>query len=189
MIDPTKISNFNLTNYELEEVMLFWVLVAGKTAIRITKSLNAILNHLGGATPFEKIRGAGKENLPQVLKDNGVGCFNNKAKALWGLVNKGLNLRTCSVEELESVYGIGPKTARCFVIHSRPNAQYAALDTHILKFLRSKGYNVPKSTPTGKKYRELEIIFLRYAEALDMPVAELDLAIWNKYARKENYHE
>jgi len=184
MIDPTKISNFNLTNYELEEVMLFWVLVAGKTAIRITKSLNAILNQLGGATPFEKIRGAGKENLPQVLKDNGVGCFNNKSKALWDLVNKGLNLRTCSVEELESVYGIGPKTARCFIIHSRPDANCAGLDTHILKFLKSKGHEVPSSTPTGKKYRELEQIFLGYVKESGKSVAEFDLEIWNHYARK-----
>jgi thermostable 8-oxoguanine DNA glycosylase len=183
MVDPTKITNFNSTDNQLEEVLLFWVLVAGKTAVRIARSLDEMLNKLKGNTPFEKIRFIPREILPIMLKRYGIGCFNNKAKALLKLVNSGLNLRTCSVEELEKIYGIGPKTARCFVIHTRPDANCAGLDTHILKFLKSKGHEVPSSTPTGKKYRALEQIFLGYVKESGKSVAELDLEIWNKYAR------
>jgi thermostable 8-oxoguanine DNA glycosylase len=183
MVDPTKITNFNLTGNQLEEVLLFWVLVAGKTASIISKALEKILNSLEGSTPFEKIRGVEKNNLPGLLKDHGIGCYNNKAKAVWELVNSNLNLRTCSVDDLEKIYGIGPKTSRCFLIHSRPNMQYAALDTHILKYLRDSGRVVPKSTPTSKKlYRKFEKEFLDDALYYGYTVAEFDLALWNKYS-------
>jgi len=184
MIDPTKITNFNSTDNELEEVLLFWVLVAGKNASIISKALEKMLNSLEGSTPFEKIRMVGKEKLPQLLKDNGIGCYNLKAKSLWELVNAGLNLRTCSIDDLEKLYGIGSKTSRCFLIHSRPNIQYAALDTHILKYLRDSGRIVPKSTPSSKKlYRKFEKEFLDDALYYGYTVAEFDLALWNKYAK------
>jgi thermostable 8-oxoguanine DNA glycosylase len=183
MIDPTKITNFNSTDNELEEVLLFWVLVAGKNASTISKALEKILNSLKGSTPFEKIRGIEKNNLPSLLKNHGIGCYNNKAKALWELVNSNLNLRTCSVEDLEKIYGIGSKTARCFIVHSRPNSTHACLDTHVLKFLRAKGHKVPKGTPSSKKqYKELEQVFLNYVKESGKSVAEFDLEVWNSYA-------
>jgi len=184
MIDPAHITNFNQTDKQLEEVLLFWVLVAGKTASIISKALEKILNSLPGSTPFEKIRGVGKNNLPKLLKDHGIGCFNLKARALWELVNSNLNLKTCSVDDLEKIYGIGPKTARCFIIHSRPNASCAGLDTHILKFLRAKGHNVSNNTPSSKKqYKELEQVFLNYVKESGKSVAEFDLEVWNSYAK------
>jgi len=92
-------------------------------------------------------------------------------------------LRTCSIDELESIFGIGRKTSRCFVMHSRRNAQCAGLDTHILKFLRSKGHDVPKSTPgSKKKYLEIENLFLKYAKKSNKTIAKFDLDIWKKYA-------
>jgi thermostable 8-oxoguanine DNA glycosylase len=139
---------------------------------------------LEGSTPFEKIRGVEKNNLPKLLKDHGIGCYNNKAKAVWELVNSNLNLRTCSVDDLEKIYGIGSKTSRCFLIHSRPNMQYAALDTHILKYLRDSGRIVSKATPSNKKlYRKFEKEFLDDALYYGYSVAEFDLALWNKYSK------
>jgi thermostable 8-oxoguanine DNA glycosylase len=99
------------------------------------------------------------------------------------LVNSKLNLRTCTVEDLESVYGIGSKTARCFIIHSRPDANCAGLDTHILKFLKSKGHDVPSSTPGRKQYKQLEQVFLGYVKQSGKSVAEFDLGVWNSYAK------
>ena len=183
MINPSKITNFNATDNELEEVLLFWVLVAGKTAIHIAKALDGLLGELIGDTPFDKIRWAGTA-LPGLLHWHGIGCFNNKSKALLELAHSGLNLWTCSVEDLEKIYGIGPKTARCFLIHSRPDANCAGLDTHILKFLGMHGHAVPKTTPPPKKYRELEQIFLGYVRESGKSVAEFDLEIWNSYARR-----
>lgn len=184
MIDPTKITSFNQTDNQLEEVLLFWVLVAGKTAAIISRALENLLTSSKGGSPFDKIRKIGKDKLPNLLKKHGIGCYSIKAKALWDLVNSNLNLRTCTVDDLEKIFGIGPKTARCFIIHSRPDANCAGLDTHILKFLREKGHDVSKATPSNKKqYRELEQVFLKHVKESGKSVAEFDLEIWNRYAR------
>jgi thermostable 8-oxoguanine DNA glycosylase len=84
------------------------------------------------------------------------------------------------VELLQCVKGIGMKTARFFVMHTRAHQMYACLDTHILAWLGDKGHDVPKSTPQGKKYLELEKIFLDYCIEMDMMPADLDLKIWNE---------
>lgn len=186
MIDPTKITNYHLNDHQLEEMILFWVCAAGKNGVTAARCLDVLLNRWKNAansiSPFVIISFIyDHSNLPEQLKMAGIGCYNNKAKTFVSLVNEQLDLRNCSVEDLESIPGIGPKTARCFVIHSRENQQYAGLDTHVLKFLRDKGHDVPKSTPTGKKYRELELIFLNYVRESGKTVADFDLTIWNDY--------
>ena len=127
-------------------------------------------------------------DLAQTLKYYGIGCYNSKARTFYELAVakfKGeLDLRTCSASDLEKIHGIGPKTARCFILHSRKNAQVAGLDTHMLKHLKSLGYDVPKSTPTGKKYLELEKVVLSLAKRAKMTPASYDLHIWNKYSVK-----
>ena len=187
MINPATITNYNATDNELQEVLIFWICVAGKTARTISRAVDRLLNNLKGKTPFEKIKSAGKKQLPGFLKDNGIGCYSIKSRSLWELVNSNIDLRNCTVDELENLYGIGPKTARCFVIHSRADAKYAGLDTHVLKFLRDKGHNVPKSTPAGKKqYRELELLFLNYVKKSGKTVADFDLEIWRRYSGNNN---
>lgn len=184
MLDPKNITNFNQTNEELEEVILFWICVTGKTASVVSRQLDNLLNSLKGNSPFDKIRNIGEDKLPEILKRFGIGCYDSKAKSLWQIVNANLNLRTCTVDDLEKIHGIGRKTSRCFIMHSRPDSQYAGLDTHILKFLRAKGHDVPASTPASKKlYLEIEKLFLEYAKRSKKSVAEFDLDIWNNYAR------
>lgn len=186
MIDPTQITNYYLNNYQLEEVILFWVCAAGKNGVTSARCLDKLLckwqPFAKTQSPFEIISCINAHaNLPEELRMAGIGCYNNKAKTFISLASKQLNLKNCTVEELESIPGIGPKTARCFLIHSRENQNYAGLDTHVLKFLRDKGHTVPKSTPTGKKYRELEQIFLGYVKESGKSVADFDLLIWNDY--------
>lgn len=195
MIDPVNITKYGASRHDLEEVILFWICVAGKTAKQIAPRLNTLLRKwqpvakgkrglLPGTrqnpSPFEIVRVI--ENLPQELKDHGIGCFNAKARSIQCLVAAGLNLKKCSVEDLEKIPGIGPKTARCFLMHSRENAPYAGLDTHVLKFLKEMGYKVPKSTPTGKRYRELEKNFIYLAGVSGYTTSEFDLMIWNAYS-------
>jgi thermostable 8-oxoguanine DNA glycosylase len=80
---------------------------------------------------------------------------------------------------LEQIYGIGPKTSRFFILWTRPNASFAALDRHILRWLREKGYQVSKTPPTGKRYCELENIFLEEARQLNKSARQLDSEIWS----------
>jgi thermostable 8-oxoguanine DNA glycosylase len=183
MIDPTNITNYNLSTKELQEVILWWILAAGKNGLTASKCLESLLSSWRKDSPFETIIYIhSKTNLGLEMKNHGIGCYNNKAKSFLDLIDKNLDLKNCTLEELESVYGLGPKTARCFLLHSRPNQQYAGLDTHCLKYLRDLGFKVPKVTPTGKTYRILEDIFLQIVKISKMTSSELDLLIWNVYS-------
>jgi thermostable 8-oxoguanine DNA glycosylase len=188
MIDPEKVTEYDQRTNRLEEFILFWVCAAGKngrTAARCLDKLLYALDITRTMSPFAAIR-ATKANLPQLMKKCGIGCYNSKAKSFRQLANTGLNLRTCTVDDLESIHGIGMKTSRCFIMHSRKNAQVAGIDTHLLKHLRAKGIkDVPKSTPGSKKqYLRLEKEILRLAKEANMAPADYDLMVWNKYSVK-----
>ncbi len=187
MIDPEHITKYNLNEKELQESILFWVCAAGKNGRTAAKCCDKFLNLIGANEiylPFTVIQGLPKESLPKILKSCGIGCYTFKARTMWELAYSNLDLKTCKASDLEKIYGIGMKTSRCFILHSRKGARYAGLDTHLLKFLRGLGHDAPKSTPTGKKYLELEQIFLKYADKLGKTPADLDLEIWNKYSVK-----
>jgi len=94
-------------------------------------------------------------------------------------------LRRCTVHDLEAVYGVGPKTARFFLTHSRPDQNFAVLDTHILRWMRvNVDAYAPRATPSGKRYAEVEQDFLAYCAERNVSPAELDLQIWSEGSRK-----
>lgn len=191
MIDPKKITNFNCSNEELELHILFWFLAAGKNGVTAAKCLDKLLTawKMDNFSPFEIIAEIDRQGiLPDELKKFGIGCYRRKAEYFRSLLAAKLNLKTCSLEELEAIKGCGSKSARCFLIHSRPHQPYAGLDRHALSFLRDMGYDVPKSTPTGRKYEELEKVFLYYVKESGKTVAEFDLENWLKY-RVKGSHE
>lgn len=189
MIDASNITNYNLTDDGLEEMILFWVCAAGKNGTTATKLLNNLLLDINGFNLgfFNAIKKLlTKESLCIRLKEHGIGCYTHKARTMWEIANSGLNLKTCLAEDLETIYGIGMKTSRCFIIHTREKAQYAGIDTHMLKNLKAKGIkDVPKSTPSSKKlYERLEKEVLRLAQNAGMSPADYDLKVWNKYSVK-----
>jgi len=193
MIDPSKITINNATDDELEELILFWVCAAGKNGRTAARCLDKFLKMISGpyGKPMNSVFNFNSlYNLSDTLRACGIGCYNSKAKSFLQLatecISGRLNLRICTTDDLEKIHGIGMKTSRCFILHSRPGAIYAGLDTHILKHLRDSGVgNVPKSTPTNKKeYLRLEKEVLKLADEADMFPAEYDLMIWNKYSIK-----
>lgn len=192
MVDPENITEYDLCNYELEERLMFWICAAGKNGRTAARSLRLFLDATAAINwgPLNSVHKAWLvRDLPHLMKFCGIGCYNSKARSfleLYDAVQSGLNLRLCTAEELEKIHGIGMKTSRCFILHSRYGARYAGLDTHILKHLRAAGAeNVPKSTPSSKKeYRRLEKEVLRLADEAGMLPADYDLMIWNKYSIK-----
>ena len=189
LVDPQNITKFDCTKEELQLLLLFWICAAGKKASTAAANLCRMLESgravFGVEEPFDIIRRFGSD-LAETMRSNGIGCYNNKSRSMLDLVSRGLDLSSCSVSDLESVIGIGPKTARCFVMHSRRGSRHAGLDTHVLKYLRSRGVEVPKSTPTGKRYAELEMIFLEMADEAGKSPADFDLEIWRKYSSKSS---
>lgn len=184
MIDPVRVTNFRRNSSELEEFLLFCISVAGKNATTTASILDKLLDYgleYCDGTPFEIIKKLNNiENLPALMKSFGFGCYFHKSRSFLEAANSGLDLNKCSTNDLEKIYGIGMKTSRYFLLHSRQNAHVACLDTHILRWLsKHSGVKVPKQTPTGKKYQELEQIFLKVCEALQIEAADLDLKIWN----------
>jgi thermostable 8-oxoguanine DNA glycosylase len=187
MLDASNITKYNLSDQELEERILFWVLAAGKNGTTTTKLLNTLMIRVSASElgPFNAIKNLlTLELLTDIVHSVGIGCYTHKSRTIWGLAHSGLDLKTCTAEELEEIYGIGMKTSRCFIIHSRENASYAGLDTHMLKNLRLHNIEgVPKTTPTSKKlYKRLENEVLNLARDAGMTPADYDLNVWNKYS-------
>ena len=177
-VEPRNITNFSRTDYELQEFLLFCVAVAGKSSEMQSRKLDIFLaphTHL----PFERIKSlVAQGNFMDVLKQSKIGQYTRIGKAWVNLAQSGLDLRTCTVEELEKIEGIGPKTSRFFMLHSRPNQSLAVLDTHILSWMRYAGYDAPKATPPLKKYKVLEVAFLKECANAGMTPAQMDLEIW-----------
>jgi thermostable 8-oxoguanine DNA glycosylase len=117
------------------------------------------------------------------LKDHGIGCHKLKSKSLIAAANANVDLTTCNAVDLCLIHGIGPKTANCFLLHTRRNHVGAGIDTHVLKYLKAWNVpNVPKNTPTGKSYARLEQEFLNICQKVGRQPAELDLLVWNYYS-------
>lgn len=194
VIDPTKVTNFNRTPEELEEFLLFCIVAAGKNSYVQSKKLEDFLANWrqNGFTPFSWIRyldSITNESISNVLRKVKMGQYQRISIAFRGVAtffkyqSKHPDyhpLREIPLQTLECIKGIGMKTSRFFVMHTRKAQNYACLDTHILKWLESKGHEVPKTTPNGVKYLELEKIFLAYANDMGMMPADLDLKIWNE---------
>jgi len=183
MLNASKITDYKQSHSQLEESILFWILAAGKNGTRAAKITNSIIKQYKSPI-FRALKNYSLEELVRLCTFYKTGCQNIKAKTIYEVIHKKLDLKTCTAKDLEEVYGIGMKTSRCFIIHSRKNAQYAGLDTHMLKHLKSLGYDVPKSTPTKNKYLTLEKIVLTLAQNKGKTPADYDLAVWNKYKIK-----
>lgn len=189
-VNPTKIPE-HMSNPQLEYFILFGILVAGKGAIPTAAKLDAFLEKHRDAdylspdvylTPFEIV----KEliyfhKLGEELYAAKFGQYSRIDGAFREAVN--LDVEHLTLEALEAVPGIGPKTARMVILYSDPNAQVVPLDTHILKYLGSLGYKVPSTTPpAGKVYRYLEAEFIKLAKRRSMTVRQLDTLVWKSYA-------
>lgn len=191
LIDPSNVTNHDQSQSELELFILFWVAVAGKNGHTAARCLSRLLSdwsreaskYYRRPSPFAVVRYIDRHaDLPAEMKSCGIGCYNQKARTFQALANSGLNLKKCTLDELEAIPGIGPKTARCFLLHSRPNQPYAGLDVHVVRFLGDLGYEVRSGTPSGNRYRVLEKAFLAVCDGMKISPAELDLRVWNIYS-------
>lgn len=189
MVDPIHFTKFDRTVVELEEMVLFSLLVAGKNALTTARGLDRFLqrSHIGldEFQPFASLRSFTQNYIEAMLYSSGIGCYKSKAKGVCQLVHSGLNLCACTADDLEIIHGIGLKTSRMFILHSRRNAEVACLDVHILRYMADRKYDVPKTTPSSKKkYLEIQDKFLTLARGSGLSVAEFDLQIWNNYRKK-----
>ncbi len=182
-IDPKNITKFDRSQEELEFFWLFCILVAGKNADWASlKLLDLFRNKPEDQTPFEFLK-TRLTDLNNILVANKVGQYRRIQKAIEQSLE--IDLRTASVGDLMEIHGVGPKTARFFILHTRADAQCAVLDTHILKWMRSLVdpiFEVPASTPPINKYQTLEFVAIKLMKTHfpNISLAEADLLIWTK---------
>lgn len=175
--------------YEKEYFLIFSIIVAGRNAKMATEKTWRLLEFTWGEeTPFDLIKHYIDHNtLTQKLKSLKIGQYTRIEKALKDIIN--LNVETCSLEDLLACHGVGNKTARFFLLNTRKDAEYAVLDTHILKWLNSlfgNWMNVPKSTPTsGSRYAlwEYKAIQAMKKEYPERTLAQADFEIWKTFAK------
>jgi thermostable 8-oxoguanine DNA glycosylase len=191
LIDSHDITNYNRSTEELQLFWLFCVLVAGKNSDIQARKLSDFLTKMESTvpgyiarTPFQYIEWLYIQGqLEDAVKAEKLGqysriipCFVDSLK---------FDLEYCTLFGLESIHGVGPKTSRFFLLHSRPDQNYAVLDTHILRWMREElNVDTPKNTPSRKRYLELEQIYLEHCERNELSPAELDLEIWSRYNRQ-----
>lgn len=174
--------------FELQARLLYAMIVAGKSAEFANNAITRFLMPMPRAyLPFQWIARMNVEGLEERLKKAKTGNYTKLARGFKELATAHLDLRKCEPEEMERIFGIGPKTSRFWLLWTRPSAKYAALDVHILRWLRGRGYDAPKATPaSSKRYARLETVFLKEAAAVGMTPRELDSKIWEEGARNRS---
>ena len=177
MIDPYDITNYNYSDAELEEFIIFAMAVAGKTASVICVKVDEFLQLEKGKSPFDKLRkmirkGTLRSNMEAVK----LGKYALLEKGFKQLIENDIQPRTCTLEDLEAINGISHKTSRFFVLHTRKDCgDIACIDTHIRRWLNELGH-------TGN-YFDLERAFISEAKKRGRTLADLDLEVWKLYAR------
>lgn len=176
-----------------EAFLIFCISVAGKQSVptqnRVEKFLRVCCGKHGrpDTSPFSHIGDLlrTKGALLRELKRLKFGQYTKLVKAFTELAESDIDLKRCSPDELEWIHGVGPKTSRYFILRTRPNAKVAALDTHVLRWLRDIGHEkIPKSTPqSGRAYSRIESLFLEEARKRRTTPAKLDGAIWESYSQ------
>jgi len=185
MIDPYKITNHSRTRSELEEFWVFCLAVAGKKATMIATKVDDFISNCGlDGSPFERIRGLiSSDRLVDELKRARVGKYALLDRGLRETLRDGApDITTAGPDDLETITGVGPKTARFFLLHSRKDVEVAVIDTHMVKYVAALGHRIPNGVPTGKEYYRLERIVIDRAREVGMSLHEFDLAVWSHYA-------
>jgi hypothetical protein len=192
MIDPNNVTNAARTPAQLEEFLLFCIVVAGKNADQQSGKLERFL---GGRRPFAHIRSSDRDGrLEERLREVRLGKYSLLGRSFRELAASGADLGACTWEELTRFPGIGIKTAKFFVLHSRPREMHGVLDTHVLAWMREHwapgaagSLPVPRHSPQDPRvYRFWETVYFgmvsarHHAGAQAVDWARFDLDLWRE---------
>ena len=165
---------------------MFAIIVAGKNATTQARKLHQFLSlDVEGLSPFEFVANIERLGLLDLcIRSCGLGQYTRIAKAFREVCI--YKAEKMEFSDLISIHGISSKTANFFLLHSRKGYIGAALDVHILKFIRANGYpDAPKQTPPPSKYQKWQAIFLDLCAKMfpEKSIADVDLEIWKSYKK------
>jgi len=180
-IEPTQVTRYDRTDAELQAFWIFCIVVAGKNSDYAARVVGSLLGR--SENPFEYFKELGEIGIRNALVANKTGQYDRISKAIYQSLS--LDLRECSFHDLKSIFGVGPKTANMFLLHSREDYHGVVLDTHILRFLRDHSVDAPKQTPQSQEeYDSLSNTFSLISAAMypHLSPSDRDLIIWTQYS-------
>ena len=164
---------------EAEYRLLYTVVVAGKTADFARAAMQRFMANAGDRSAFDWVSYLDRRGeLESTMRAARMGCYNRLCRSFREIAQARPNLMTATPDELMKFHGVGPKSAKFAIMWVRPLERFAALDTHVLKWLRYLGHDAPRATPSGEKYKALETIFIAEADRRGFNPRLLDAMIW-----------
>lgn len=179
---------------QLERFFLLSIFVAGKHAGVMQKKLDEFLRlcakHTKCQSPFSCLLKLSDRQVREMLTQVRTGQYTRISRAIRFITERTASRRKwlsgASRDELTECPGVGMKSASFFILYTRYGTRVAALDTHILAYMREQALApcVPESTPSDRKlYLRLEQAFLQHADELGRDPAELDFSIWKSKSK------
>ena len=181
MINPTELIQPTDSISRKQEFLLFCILAVGKNSVSASAKLDALLaGKYENTTPFDYLL---SQNIEELVREAKTGQYKRVTAAILQALE--VDVETVTLEQLQSIHGIGPKTARFFLVHAQ-GKKHAILDTHILKWMRSLFPDVPKATPPAKHYGKWEQLCLMFMQAKFPGYTPLvaDLEIWKSQSNR-----
>ena len=124
---------------------------------------------------FRNLKKRTVEEISEIFKEAGYIWYNSKANFFNQEID--FDLETASYDDMLSIKGIGAKLASMWMTIVHKSNDHPIIDTHVLKFLRSKGYK-------EKDYKSLSEAFKHEAKMLNLSVSKLDKRILVEGIRK-----
>ena len=184
MIDPRTLISPTDSVERKQEFLLFCIMSVGKNSDIAASKVELILKDKPtDATPFEYLSQVWSRSHAEQCK---TGQYTRVTKAIKQAIQ--YDVERITLDELTSIHGIGPKTARFFLVHSQ-GKEHAVLDTHILRWMRGFFPDVPESTPPASHYPKWERLCKMFmkAEFPEHTLLTADLMIWlNQSKRNES---
>lgn len=121
--------------------------------------------------------------IKDILLKHKMGQYDRLSRVIFILNQIGEGLNQILFNELVAIKGIGPKTAAFFLLHSRREANIPVIDTHICKYMATKGIEMKVTSSLNKYMANAELVKKAIME--DFPnkyLAEADLYLWTKFS-------
>lgn len=187
MIDAWDLGDVDQNRARVEEFALFCAAVANKPADATARKIDTFLCLRGERSPLAYVNTLAEQGgqLHYRLMACRFGQYARLTFAFAQLarLHFSVGLLDCTLDQLLMVHGVGPKTARYFLLYTRHDARYAVLDTHVLRWMREElGVAEATGVPSGAKYDRLERALLGACDAAGVHPRDLDTIVWQRGA-------